>query len=302
MRVLVSGAHGLIGSALLPALETAGHQVTRLVRGRPGAGDVGWDIGAGTIDAGGLAGVDAVVHLAGAGLGERRWTEEQKAALQDSRLDGTRLLSQALAGLGQPPSVLVSGSAVGWYGNRGAEILDEDSEPGTGFLAELCRGWEAATGGAEEAGIRVVHLRSGIVQSARGGILARQLPLFRLGVGGRLGSGRQYLSWISIDDEVGAILHVLADASLRGPVNATSPDPVTNAEYTRALGRVLGRPTFMAVPAAALAVVLGQQMADEMALASQRVRPARLEASGYRFRHPALEEALRSALSAGSAP
>lgn len=296
MKVLVSGSHGLIGQALVAALNAAHHQVIRLVRGQPGPGAVGWDIGAGRVDGEGLGGLDAVVHLAGAGLGQRRWTEKEKARIRDSRVVGTRLLSSALAGLDPPPSVLVSGSAIGWYGDRGAEILDEGSPAGSGFLSEVCQVWEQATAAADAAGIRVVHLRTGIVQSPGGGALAKQLSLFRLGAGGRLGSGHQYLSWISLHDEVGAILHALAQPSLRGPLNATAPAPVTNAEHARILGRVLGRPAVLPVPAAALSLLLGTEMAREMLLSSQRVWPRVLESTGYRFRHPELEGALRDAL------
>lgn len=298
VNVLVSGSRGLIGRALVPALEAAGHQVTSLVRAGAGPGEVGWDIPAGRIERAGLAGTDAVVHLAGAGLAQRRWTEDEKARIANSRVQGTRLLASALAGLSPPPAVLVSGSAVGWYGNRGAEILDEDSPGGSGFLARVCRDWEGATAEAEAAGIRVVHLRTGIVQSAAGGALAKQLLLFRLGLGGRLGSGHQYMSWISMDDEVGAILHALAQPSIHGPLNATAPAPVTNAEHARTLGRVLRRPSVLAVPRFALSLALGSEMAGEMVLASQRAWPRRLESTGYKFRHPDLEGALRAALDA----
>ncbi len=299
MRVLVSGSHGLIGSALVETLSGAGHDVVRLVRGQPGPGEASWDPAAGRIDLAPLEGLDAAVHLAGVPLGERRWTEEQKARIQDSRVDSTRLLAETLARLEPVPAVLVSGSAVGYYGDRGDEVLDEGSPPGSGFLAGLCAAWEGATLAAEEAGTRVVHLRTGIVQSRRGGALAKQLPLFRLGLGGRLGHGRQWLSWISLADEVGVIMHALADPGLSGAVNSTSPRPVTNAEYTRTLARVLGRPALLAVPAPALSLALGQEMAAEMALVSQRVLPRKLEAAGYPFRHPDLEAALRAALSEG---
>lgn len=291
----MSGSHGLVGGALVSALTRRGHQVSRLVRGGAGPGDVTWDIGAQRIDTAALSGVDAAVHLAGASL-FRRWTEEGKALIQDSRLDGTRLLARALAVLDPRPSVLVSGSAVGYYGSRGDEVLDESSAPGSDFLANLCQGWEGATAAAGEAGIRVVHLRTGIVQSANGGALARQLPIFRAGLGGRLGSGEQFVSWVSLEDEVGAIIHALDDQEVQGPLNATSPHPVTNADFTRCLAGVLGRPAVLPVPAAALSLVLGRQMATGMLLASQRVLPARLESSGYRFRHPDLAGALRAAL------
>lgn len=318
---MVSGSHGFIGGALVAALTAVGHTVARLVRpprggaagaapgppagaaaGVAGPWEVRWDIAAGTIDATALEGIDAVVHLAAAGIGEHRWTEEVKASIQDTRIDGTRLLCSALAGMSNPPSVLVSASAIGYYGDRGGEILDEASGPGTGFLAEVCQAWEAATSAAEAAGIRVVHLRTGIVQGPGGGAMARMLPLAKLGLGGRLGSGRQYMSWISLDDEVGAILHALSEASIAGPLNATSPNPVTNAAYTAVLARVLNRPAPLAVPAFALGAVLGKEMAADVVLASQRVVPTRLLDSGYRFRHPDLEGALRSVLGKSPAP
>ncbi|PZS16485.1 MAG: TIGR01777 family protein [Acidimicrobiales bacterium] len=313
MRILVSGSHGLVGAALTAALGRVGHQVTPLVRrspGEPGNGaasgdtevsgdnEVGWDIEQGSLDRDALARVrpDAVVHLAGEGLGARRWTETQKAKIRDSRVHGTRLLASALAELNPPPRVMVSASAIGWYGNRGDEMLDESSSPGTGFLAEVCQAWEAATTAAEAAGIRVVHLRSGIVQSPAGGALAKQLPILRLGLGGRLGTGRQYWSWISIEDEVGTIVAALGDERIHGPLNAAAPHPVTNAEYTRVLGRVLGRPALVPAPKAGLSLVLGTEMASEMLLASQRIFPGVLEASGYQWRQPELEPALRALL------
>lgn len=296
MDVAVTGSHGLIGSALLPVLAVAGHRVRRLVRGRPGQGEVAWDPAAGTIDADGLQGVEAVVHLAGAGIGDKRWTEARKAIVRDSRVDPTRLLATTLAGLAVPPRVMVSGSAVGWYGDRGDEVLTEDSSGGAGFLAGIVRDWERATDPAAEAGVRVVNIRSGIVQSAAGGALKKQLPLFRLGLGGPLGSGRQWTSWVSIDDEVGAISHALTTEALTGPVNVTAPGPVTNAELARAVGRALHRPAALPVPGVALGVVLGRQMVSEMVLASQRVLPTRLEASGYRFRHPEVFAAMADLL------
>lgn len=299
MRVLVSGSHGLIGGALLPALESAGHRTARLVRGEASAGDVSWDVGKGTLDMEALAGVEAVVHLAGAPVAGRRWNQDYKSEIRDSRVTGTGLLSRALAGLDQPPRVMVSGSAIGWYGSRGSEVLDESSRGGSGFLAGVCRDWEAATAPLEPAGTRVVHLRTGVVQSGRGGALAKQLPLFKVGLGARLGSGRQYVSWISLDDEVGAILHALGDDRLRGPLDATGPDPVTNADYTRALARALGRPTVLAVPAAVLELALGAEMAGDVLLTSQRVVPRRLQETGYQFRHPTLSAALAAALSDG---
>ena len=299
MRVLVSGSRGLIGSALVRALRTRGDEVGRIVRrqaGEPaGPADVSWDIEARTVDTRAMEGADALVHLAGASLA-RRWSSAYKVRLRDSRVQGTTQLATALARLDRPPSVMVSGSAIGYYGDRGDAELTEDSGAGTGFLAELVQAWEAATASAEEAGIRVVHLRSGIVQSAKGGALSKQLPLFKLGLGGQLGPGRQYVSWISLVDEVDAILHAITNDAVRGALNATAPNPVTNAELTRVLGAAVGRPTLLRVPSPALSLAFGPEMARETVLISQRVRPARLEATGYAFRHPELAGALEAAL------
>jgi uncharacterized protein (TIGR01777 family) len=292
MRVAVSGASGLIGSALCRALEERGDHVVRLVRHAPRAGEVAWDPGSGVLDGRGLAGVEAAVHLAGAGIGNRRWTPARRALLVSSRVDSTTLLAATLAGLDPQPRVLVSASAVGIYGDRGAEELTEASPLGTGFLAELCRRWEAAASSAAAAGIRTVCLRSGIVLSRSGGALARQMPLFRLGLGGRLGSGRQWVSWISITDEVKVVLHALDHETLSGPVNAVAPNPVTNAEFTSALGRAVHRPAVLAVPAPALRLALGRELVDEALLASQRVRPTALQNSGFAFSHPDVDSAL----------
>jgi uncharacterized protein (TIGR01777 family) len=259
-------------------------------------GDVAWDIDAGTIDAAALEGHDAVVNLAGAGLGDHRWTDAYKREIHDSRTRGTVLLCESLAELDHPPRVLVSGSAVGWYGDRGDEELTEASSPGTGFLAGVVRDWEAATSAASDAGIRVVRLRSGVVLGPRGGALKKQLLPFRLGVGGRLGPGRQWLSWIALDDEVAAILHLIEAETVRGAVNATAPEPVTNAEFTRALGTALHRPTFATVPSFALRIAFGRQMAEEMLLAGQRVLPRVLDASGFTFAHPRVDGALDAML------
>jgi uncharacterized protein (TIGR01777 family) len=294
MKVLVTGSNGFIGAALVPALSGAGHEVLRLVRGPAGPGQAHWDIGAGQLDSDKLDGVEAVVHLAGVGIGERRWTEEVKASIQDSRIDGTRLLCEALVTMSRPPSVLVSGSAIGYYGDRGAEILDESSSPGKGFLAEVCVAWEAAANEARQSGIRVVNLRTGVVLGPGGGVLAKTLPLARLGMGGRLGSGSQYMSWVSLTDEVGAILHALANDSVTGPLNATAPNPVTNATFTATLAKVLNRPAPLPVPAFALSAALGKEMVTDMVLASQRVMPTRLQATGYEFAHSELEDALRA--------
>jgi uncharacterized protein (TIGR01777 family) len=296
MDVVVSGSHGFIGSALLPALAAAGHRVRRLVRGNAGESEVAWDPDAGTIDTARLEGVEGVVHLAGVGIGDKRWTPEQKERIRGSRVQGTSLLAKALAGLTTPPRVLVSGSAVGYYGDRGDELLTEESSPGDGFLADVVRAWEDATRPAADAGIRVVNLRSGVVQSPNGGALRKQLPIFKLGVGGPLGNGRQWVSWITLEDEVAAIVHLLGDDSLAGPVNATAPEPVTSAGMARAIGRALHRPAFLPVPKAALSLVVGRQMADEMVTASQRVVPTRLLAAGFAFRHPAMEPAMAALL------
>jgi uncharacterized protein len=297
LHVAVTGTTGLVGAALLPFLTTGGHRVTRLVRSKT-TGDetaVLWNPQAGTIDAADLEGVDAVVHLAGESVAGARWSDAVKARILESRKRGTTLLCETLARLRQPPKVLVSASAIGYYGDRGDQLLREDSDSGSGFLAEVCRQWEAATQPAEQAGIRVVRLRIGIVLSPAGGALAAMLLPFKLGAGGRLGSGAQYMSWISIDDLIGVILHALRTDELQGPVNAVAPSPVTNAEFTRVLGHVLHRPTLFPVPAAAARLAFGEA-ADEMLLASARVQPARLAATRYTFRHPNLEAALRHVL------
>jgi hypothetical protein len=297
MRVLLSGSSGLVGSALIPALVSGGHEVVCLVRSQPRdeASEVRWDPQAGEIDGAGLKGVDAAVHLAGESIAAGRWTAARKDRILESRVRGTRLLAEALAGLEQRPAVLVSASAVGYYGDRGEETLTEESDSGSAFLSEVCRQWEAATGPAADAGMRVVNLRSGVMLSTAGGALPRLLTPFRLGVGGTLGSGKQFMSWIAIDDVVGAILHVLTTETLRGPVNAVAPQARTNREFTKTLGRVLRRPTLLPMPAFAARLAFGQ-MADELLLCSQRAEPAKLVASGYKFRFPELEGALRHLL------
>jgi uncharacterized protein (TIGR01777 family) len=296
MNVLVTGASGLIGTALVSSLTSSGHEVIRLVRGSPTPGlkAARWDPAAGSIDASAFEGVDAVVHLAGENIAER-WTAAKKARIRDSRVQGTQLLCDMLTRLSSPPQVLVSASAIGYYGDRGAATLTDDSPPGQGFLAEVCRAWEAATEPARQHGIRVVQLRLGVVLSAAGGALAKMLPPFRLGVGGVLGSGQQYLSWIALDDVVGVMQHALVSAALQGPTNAVAPRAVTNQEFTQALGTVLGRPTVLPLPAFAARLMFGE-MADALLLASARVQPAKLLASGYQFRYPELEEALRHLL------
>lgn len=296
MRILVTGSHGLIGSALVAALEQDGHDVVRVVRGPAGRDEVHWDPAAGQLDLSGTDKIDGAVHLAGEGIADKRWTPEQKRRIVDSRVASTDLLARSLASAGHQPSVLVSGSAIGIYGDRGDVVIDEDSPAGAGFLAEVCRQWEAATAPAADAGIRVVLVRTGIVLSPHGGALKKQLPLFKVGMGGKLGSGRQYQSWISLDDEVGAIMFALQNDSLSGPVNLTAPHPVTNAEFTKTLGAVLGRPTVVAAPKFGLSAVLGHELVTEMLLAGQRVMPMRLLGSGYTFRDPELEPALRRLL------
>ncbi len=324
MNVLVTGSSGLIGTALLRRLSTRGHQVTRLVRrptehslGDPAlprpvpitaavaaTTDVHWDPDQGVIDLDGLDGAgpfDGVVHLAGAGIGDKRWSPERKRVVLDSRIDSTSLLVASLLQLAPRPPVLISGSAVGYYGDGGDVRLTEDSPQGSGFLADLCGSWEQATVPAIQAGVRTVNLRSGIVLSSAGGALAKQLPLFKLGLGGKLGAGTQYQSWITLEDEVDVILRALVDGSLSGPVNATAPTPVTNAEMSAAIARAVRRWSAITVPNTALRLVLGTEMADELLLTGQRAVPERLTACGYDFTHPELDGALRAVLSPGAA-
>ena len=296
MNVLVSGSSGLIGSALAPALRRDGHVVRRLRRAPGGGADAAsWNPADGTFAAGALDGIDAVVHLAGESIAGGRWTAARKARIRDSRAGGTRRLCAALAALDTPPRVLVAASAIGFYGDRGDALLDESAPPGTGFLPEVSRSWEAAAAPALEAGIRVVHLRIGIVLSPAGGALGQMLLPFKLGVGGVLGSGEQYMSWIALDDVVGVVRHALADESLSGPANTVAPRAVTNREFTRTLGRVLRRPAILPAPAFALRIALGE-MADALLLASTRVDPAVLRATAFEFRHPELDGALRHVL------
>jgi uncharacterized protein (TIGR01777 family) len=297
MDVLISGASGLIGSTLARTLTANGHRVVRLRRGAVTNGnDVGWEPGAGRIDAPALEALDAVVHLAGEGIGEKRWSDEQKRRILESRTRGTELLVGALATREQKPKVLVSASAIGYYGDRGDEVLTEVSTPGRDFLASVCEQWEAATAPASDAGVRVVNVRTGIVLARKGGALGRLLLPFKLGLGGRVGSGHQYMSWISIDDEVGAIVHAIDNGELHGAMNATGPNPVTNAEFTSTLGHVLHRPTLLPTPLAPLKIVYGPELVESLLLFSQRVEPTKLRATGYEFRHPSLEAALRAVL------
>ena len=298
MRIAVSGSNGLIGTALLGRLRGDGHDVVRLVRGErsaAGPGDVSWDPHAGRLDPRDLAGVDAVVNLAGAGIGDHRWTDEYKRTVMQSRTRSTNLLSEVIATADDGPRTLLSASAIGFYGDRGDEELDESSGAGQGFLAEVAQAWEASTAAAEAAGGRVVHLRTGIVLAAHGGALRRMLPLFKLGVGGRFGSGRQWTSWITLADHVAATVHLLT-SDLAGAVNLTAPAPVRNADFARALGAALHRPAVVPVPAFGPKLVLGPERAEGLLFDSQRVVRSRLSDDGFVFADPALPAALRQLL------
>ena len=296
MRIAVTGSSGLIGSALCASLDGDGHDVVRVVRSGGGAGDVRWDIDAGTVDAAGLEGLDGVVHLAGEGIASGRFTDAHKRAVLESRTRGTTLLSRTLAGLDAPPPVLLSGSAIGYYGDRGDEELTESSSPGEGFLPEVCVAWEAATAPAEEAGIRVAHLRTGVVLAEEGGALGKQLLPFRLGLGGKAGKGDQWFPWITLDDHVRA-MRFLLEADVRGPVDLTAPHPVTNVEFVRTLGAVLGRPTILPIPGFARRLPAGVgPLVDNLLFASLRVLPQVLTDAGFTWRHETLEPALREIL------
>ncbi|MCI0331913.1 MAG: TIGR01777 family oxidoreductase [Planctomycetes bacterium] len=297
MIIAVTGSTGLVGSALVDALKTDGHSVRRVVRQSAGSGadEIRWDPTAGTIDAVGFKDVDAVAHLAGESVAAHRWTAAVKQEIRDSRVRGTNLLCQTLAGLASKPSVLVSASAIGYYGDRGDERLEESSPPGAGFLADVCQQWEAATNAARDADIRVVNLRIGVVLSRKGGALASMLTPFRLGAGGVIGSGQQYMSWITLDDLVRVIQFALHASAICGPVNAVAPEAVTNREFTKSLGRVLSRPTIFPFPAFAARLKFGE-MADELLLASAHVNPGALSAARFEFAYPQLEPALRHLL------
>jgi uncharacterized protein (TIGR01777 family) len=294
LRVLISGARGLIGSALLPRLRARGHELGVLTRHAERPGEFGWDPAGGRLEARGIEGFDAVVHLAGEPIAAR-WTPARKALIRESRVAGTRLLAQRLADLERPPRVLVSVSAIGIYGDRGDEVLDEASPPGVGFLPAVCRAWEDAAAPAAARGIRVVHPRLGLVLTTRGGALARLLPLFRLGLGGPLGDGRAWWSWVVLEDVIAVLERALVDESLVGPVNVVAPGAVTNRTFTRTLGRVLGRPALLPVPALALRAFFGE-MAEGALLASAHVTPVRLQTAGHAFRFPGIEDALRHLL------
>jgi uncharacterized protein (TIGR01777 family) len=293
MRIATTGASGLIGSALVPALESDGHEVVRLVRREAhGPDEASWDPETGSVDTAALAGVDVVVHLAGETIGQR-WTNATKQRVLESRVEGTRVIAEAVAAL-DPAPVLLCASAIGYYGNRGDEIVTESSPRGSGFLADVVEAWEQAARPARDAGARVAHLRQGIVLSRDGGALQRLLTPFKLGVGGRVGSGRQWWSWVGLDDVVGAYRFAL-ETELEGPVNVTSPNPATNAEFVKAVGRALGRPAVLPLPSFAVSAAFGQ-MGREMLLEGQRVLPERLTQAGFTFAHPALDEALAAAL------
>lgn len=296
MKILVSGSHGLVGKALSKSLTTDGHEVVRLVRHEPiGDPEIWWDPSEGRIDAGRLEGHDVVVHLAGESIASGRWTAEKKKSILESRVKGTLLLSESLARLSRPPSLFLSASAIGYYGNRGDELLTEQSAPGNDFLANVCIQWEGATAAAVEKGIRTVHTRFGIILDDDGGALAKMLTPFRMGIGGRVGSGKQWMSWIALEDVVNALKFLMGETTTRGPVNFVAPRPVTNAEFTKTLGRVLSRPTIFPVPEFGARLAFGE-MADALLLSSQRVEPGVLKSKGFEFRWAMLEQALRQIL------
>ena len=295
MHIAVTGSHGLVGTAMIPAMTKMEYQVTRLVRGQAGVGSVDWDPTAESFDSSVLQGVDAVVHLAGENIASSRWTSQVKERIRRSRVQGTRILAEGLAAMPTPPQIFISASAIGYYGDCGDELLAEDSPAGNGFLADTALQWEAATQPASDAGIRVVRMRIGVILSPRGGALAKMLLPFKLGAGGRVGNGRQWWSWIALDDVVGAILHLLSNDAISGPVNVVSPNPVSNSVFTKILGRELKRPTIFPMPAVVARIVLGE-MANELLLASTRVQPERLLETGYQFQQPELSAALQCLL------
>ncbi len=306
MRIALTGSSGLIGSALLARFGRDGHVVTRVVRGAsvrdPSHRAVAWNPESGVVDSAGVDAHDAVIHLAGEDIAGGRWTPARKHVIRESRIHGTRLLCETLASLAHKPRVLITASGVGYYGNHEPnDRVDETSPRGAGFLSELVRDWEQATAPAHAAGIRVVHTRFGIVLSPRGGALAKMLPPFRMGLGGTVGSGRQVMSWIAIDDVPSIVLHLIEHDDISGPVNVVTPHAVTNAEFTHTLGRVLGRPTILPLPAFAARLLFGE-MADALLLGGARVLPKRLEDSGYRFAYPHVEQALKRLLSPSGAP
>jgi uncharacterized protein (TIGR01777 family) len=297
MKILIGGSHGLVGTALIKALEVDGHEIFRLVRCAPHSdAEIEWSPDRYSIALARLEGFEAVVNLAGESIAEGRWTDEKKRRIRESRVKGTKLLGDALANLTNRPKTFICASAIGIYGNRGDEILTEGSAPGNDFLAEVCVEWEKATALASEKGIRVVNTRFGVILDAHGGALAKMLPPFRMGIGGKIGSGKQWMSWIALDDVVGALKFALANETLRDPVNFVAPNPVTNSEFTKTLGKVLSRPTLLPIPAFGVRLVFGE-MADALLLSSQRVAPERLKATGYQFQYSQLHEALDHVLS-----
>jgi uncharacterized protein (TIGR01777 family) len=296
MRILISGSHGLVGTALIKALETEGHEVFRLVRYAPRSeAEVEWSPDRYSIALAMIEGFDAVVNLAGESIAEGRWTDEKKRRIRESRVKGTKLLGDALANLTKRPKIFICASAIGYYGNRGDEILMESSAPGNDFLAEVCVEWEKATALATEKGIRVVNARFGVILDAHGGALAKMLPPFRMGIGGKIDSGKQWMSWIALDDVVGGLKFALANETLRGPVNFVAPNPVRNAEFTKTLGKVLSRPTLFPIPAFGVRLLFGE-MGEALLLGGQRVEPERLKSSGYQFQYSQLQTALSHAL------
>lgn len=300
MHVAITGSSGLIGTALAERLRAEGHEVTPVVRRDPGPGEIRWDPDRGEIDAEGLRAADAVVGLAGHPIGLRRWTRAHRQRILDSRVKGTRLLAETMARLDDGPRALVTASGINYYGDRGDEVMTERSGPGRGFMTDVCLQWEAAARPAADAGLRVAQIRTGIVQTRRGGALPKQLPLFRLGLGGPFGSGAQWQSWVSLDDAVGLYAHALRSDDVVGPLNATAPQPVTNATYTRTLARALARPALLPVPRFGPRLVFGR-MADELLFASMRVFPQQAIDTGYEFRHQDLEACLRDVLGAPAA-
>ena len=295
MKIVVSGASGLIGTPLVAHLRSKGHEVTRLVRRPASAGEAFWDPRAGVLDPAVIEGADAVIHLSGAGIGDKRWTPAYKREVLESRTSSTALLARTIAGLARKPRVFLSGSAIGIYGDRADETLTESSQHGTGFLADVCEQWEGAAAPARDAGVRTVFLRTGIVLSPNGGALKKLLAVFKVGLGGRFGSGKQWQSWISLDDEIAAI-EFLLDGTVSGPVNLTAPNPVTNAEFTKVLARVLRRPAILPIPSFGPKILLGSELADALLFTGQRVLPDALNTNGFVFAHPTLESALRSLL------
>ena len=292
MKIAIAGASGLIGSALIPILQSDGNQITRLVRSSPKAGEIEWHPNQDEVSSRSLEGFDVIINLAGENIAGGRWTDELKRKIRDSRVNGTHLLSEAIAKMSSKPKVFICASATGIYGDRDDEVLDEQSESGGGFLAGVCREWEMATQPASKAGVRVVNLRFGPILAREGGMLSKLLTPFKMGMGGKVGSGKQYISWVALDDAVNAIKLAVDKETVHGPLNVVSPNPVTNEEFTKTLGHVLNRPTALAMPAFAVRLAFGE-MADEMLLASQKVIPKKLTSAGFQFQHPQLEAAMK---------